>query len=170
MEIVNEGANRVKVWWRTTAYEAIYSRAHNTNKEGRMLGTSKIVAFAAVRDRDAARKFYRDTLGLKLLGEDQFALVFDANGTMLRLSPVKDWTPPQFTVLGWEVRDIEATVKDLRSAGVEFQRYPWMKDQAETGIWTSPSGPGVAAVHAGARVAWFKDPDGNVLSVSQHPE
>ena len=134
-----------------------------------MLDTEKIVAFAAVRDRDAARKFYRDTLGLRLLGEDQFALIFDANGTTLRLAPVPDWTPPQFTVLGWDVKDIVAVVKELRNAGVEFQRYPWMKDQDEVGIWTSPIGPGVAAVHAGARVAWFKDPDGNVLSVAQMP-
>jgi len=133
------------------------------------LGTQKIVAFAAVRDRDAARKFYGDTLGLPLLGEDQYALIFDANGTTLRLTPVPAWSPPQFTVLGWEVEDIAATVKDLRSAGVEFQRYPWMKDQDEMGIWTSPTGPEVAAVHAGARVAWFKDPDGNVLSVAQMP-
>jgi hypothetical protein len=65
------------------------------------------------------------------------------------------------------VSDIVAAVKDLTSAGIEFQRYPWMKGQDEMGIWTSPSGPEVAAVHAGARVAWFKDPDGNVLSVSQ---
>jgi hypothetical protein len=82
---------------------------------------------------------------------------------------VPDWTPPQFTVLGWEVNDIVAVVKYLASAGIEFQRYPWMKDQDEMGIWTSPSGPDVAAVHAGARVAWFKDPDGNVLSVAQMP-
>ena len=68
-----------------------------------MLGKQKIVAFVAVRDRDAARKFYRDTLGLRLVGEDQFAMVFDANGTTLRLTPMPDWTPPQFTVLGWEV-------------------------------------------------------------------
>ncbi len=135
-----------------------------------MLGTSKIVAFAAIRDRDAARKFYRDTLGLRLMGEDQFAMVFDANGTTLRVTPVKDWTPPQFTVLGWEVDDIVAAVTLLRSANVEFQHYPWMKDQDEMGIWTSPSGPDVAAVHAGTRVAWFKDPDGNVLSVAQHPK
>lgn len=179
MDIVKQSASRVRVWWRksadsgktwSTAYEAIYSRIDNTNKEGIMLGTSKIVAFAAIRDRDAARKFYRDTLGLRLVGEDQFALVFDANGTTLRLAPVPDWTPPQFTVLGWEVKDIAGAVKALRSAGVEFQRYPWMKDQDDQGIWTSPSGEGVAAVHAGARVAWFKDPDGNVLSVSQMPE
>jgi catechol 2,3-dioxygenase-like lactoylglutathione lyase family enzyme len=134
-----------------------------------MLNTSKIVAFAAVRDRDAARKFYRDTLGLKLMGEDQFAMIFDANGTTVRITPVPTWTPPQFTVLGWEVEDIVAAVKELVGAGVQFERYAWMKDQDELGIWTSPSGPDVASVHAGAKVAWFKDPDGNVLSVAQMP-
>ena len=134
-----------------------------------MLGKEKIVAFVAVRDRDAARTFYRDTLGLQLLGDDQFAMIFDANGTTLRISPVKDWTPPQFTVLGWEVTDIVAAVKALREAGVEFQRYPWMNQQDEMGSWTSPTGPCISPVHAGARVAWFKDPDGNVLSVAQMP-
>jgi catechol 2,3-dioxygenase-like lactoylglutathione lyase family enzyme len=140
-----------------------------TAKESTMLDKAKIVAFAAIRDRDAARKFYRDILGLRLMGEDQFAMIFDANGTTLRLSPVKDWTPPQFTVLGWEVQDIVATVRALTSAGVEFQRYPWMQGQDELAIWTSPTGPEVAGVHAGARVAWFKDPDGNLLSVAQMP-
>ncbi len=135
-----------------------------------MLGTQKLVAFVAVRDRDAARKFYRDTLGLTLLGEDQFAMVFDAHGTTLRITPIPDWTPPQFTVLGWEVSDIAATVAEMRAAGIEFQRFPWMKDQDESGIWTSPASPGVAAVHAGAKVAWFKDPDGNVLGISQMPK
>jgi len=134
-----------------------------------MLETEKIVAFVAVCDRDAARKFYRDTLGLRLLADDQFAMIFDANGTTLRVTPVKDWTPPQFTVLGWEVGDIVATVKAMTAAGIEFQRYPWMKNQDEMGIWTSPTGPELSAVHAGAHVAWFKDPDGNVLSVAQMP-
>lgn len=133
------------------------------------LGTHKIVAFVAVRDRDAATKFYRDTLGLRLLGADQYAIVFDANGTTLRLTPVPTWTPPQFTVLGWDVPDIVATVKALQAAGVQFERYPWMQGQDDLAIWTSPTGPDVAAVHAGAKVAWFKDPDGNVLSVSQLP-
>ena len=133
------------------------------------LGSARIVAFAAVRDRDAARKFYRDTLGLTLVGEDRFAMIFDANGTMLRLTPVAEWTPPQFTVLGWEVPDIEAAVKALTGAGVAFERYPWMgKGPEELPIWTSPSGSDVSPAHGGARVAWFKDPDGNVLSVSQH--
>jgi len=134
-----------------------------------ILGTHKLVAFAAIRDRDAARTFYRDTLGLELMGEDQFAIIFNAHGTTLRLTPVPDWTPPRFTVLGWEVTDIVAAVKALQDAGVKFEVFPWMKDQNEMGIWTSPSGPGVASVHAGARVAWFKDPDGNLLSVSQMP-
>ena len=80
-----------------------------------ILGTQKMAAFAAVRNRDAARTFYRDTLGLTLLGEDRFALVFDANGTTLRLSPMPDWTPPQFTVLGWEVDDIVTVVKSLET-------------------------------------------------------
>ncbi|HTQ53399.1 MAG TPA: VOC family protein [Bryobacteraceae bacterium] len=134
-----------------------------------MVNTHKLVAFLAVRDRDAARTFYRDTLGLELLGEDQFAMIFDANGTTLRVTPVPDWTPPKFTVLGWEVPDIEAAVTALESAGIQFEHFPWMKDQSPRGIWTSPSGPGVAAVHGGSRVAWFKDPDGNVLSVTQPP-
>jgi len=134
-----------------------------------MLGTQKLVAFAAIRDRDAARTFYRDTLGLRLVGEDQFAMIFDANGTPLRLAPVPDWNPPKFTVLGWEVPDVEAAVTELEAAGIKFEHYPWMKDQSPRGIWTSPSGPDVAGVHAGARVAWFKDPDGNLLSVAQMP-
>jgi catechol 2,3-dioxygenase-like lactoylglutathione lyase family enzyme len=82
---------------------------------------------------------------------------------------VPTWTPPQFTVLGWDVPDIVATVKALQAAGVQFERYPWMQGQDDLAIWTSPTGPDVAAVHAGAKVAWFKDPDGNVLSVSQLP-
>jgi len=134
-----------------------------------MLNAHKLVAFLAVRNRDAARKFYGETLGLKMLGEDQFALIFDANGTTLRLAFVKDWTPPQFTMLGWEVNDIVKVVREMRAAGIEFQRFAWMQNQDEDGIWTSPAGPEVASVHAGARVAWFKDPDGNTLSVSQMP-
>ncbi len=125
-----------------------------------MLETSKIVAFAAIRGRDAARAFYRDTLGLRLVSEDQFALVFDANGTMLRLTPVADWTPQKFTVLGWEVADIEKVVRAMAAGGVKFEVYAWMKDQNGSAIWNAPGG---------ARVAWFKDPDGNLLSVSQHP-
>ena len=122
------------------------------------LGSCKLVAFAAITDRDSARSFYRDTLGLALVSEDDFALVFDANGTMLRVTPVKEIAPAQYTVLGWAVPDIEAAVKALTSRGVKFERYGFFQ-QDKLGIWTAPGG---------AKVAWFKDPSGNTLSVSQH--
>jgi catechol 2,3-dioxygenase-like lactoylglutathione lyase family enzyme len=121
------------------------------------LDSAKLVAFVTVGSAARARAFYRDVLGLKLISEDNFALVFDANGTTLRVAIAERVTPAPYTVLGWEVGDIDATVRDLARAGVRFERYPGMP-QDEIGIWTSPSG---------ARVAWFKDLDGNTLSVSQ---
>ena len=122
------------------------------------LGLRKIMAFVATREPDRAKKFYRDTLGLRLVEEQlPFALVFDANGTMLRVTVVKELTAAPYTVLGWDVPDIAATARELAAAGVKLERYPGMA-QDELGIWTSPSG---------AKVAWFKDPDGNVLSVTQ---
>ena len=108
---------------------------------------------------DRARAFYRDTLGLKLISEDQFALVFDAGGNMLRVTPVREVAKAQYTVLGWQVSDIEAKVAELAGAGVKFERYSFLKDQDANGIWRAPGG---------ARVAWFKDPDENLLSLSQH--
>ena len=124
-----------------------------------ILGTSKLVAFAPVTDPVKARAFYEGVLGLHLV-EDQkpFALVFDANGTMLRVTPVGKHNPAPFTVLGWEVESIEATVKRLQSAGVEFQRYAGLNENDPLGIWTAPGG---------ARIAWFHDPDGNVLSLTE---
>jgi catechol 2,3-dioxygenase-like lactoylglutathione lyase family enzyme len=125
------------------------------------LGKYRIIGFLSIVDIPRARSFYRDTLGLRLVMEEPpFALVFDANGIMLRLAMVKDIAPAHGTVLGWQVPEIGATVKELTHAGVEFQRYEGMA-QDELGIWTSPTG---------AKVAWFKDPDGNVLSLSEHPE
>jgi catechol 2,3-dioxygenase-like lactoylglutathione lyase family enzyme len=121
------------------------------------LGSAKLVAFAATSAPARALEFYRDTLGLKLVEETPFAFVFDAKGTMLRLTPVEKVAVAPYTVLGWRVKDITATVKELKDAGVKFNRYPGMEQNA-LGIWTSPSG---------ARVAWFKDPDGNTLSVTQ---
>ncbi len=124
------------------------------------LSKCKILAFVNIVNVDRAKAFYQDTLGLRLLGEElPYALVFDANGIMLRLAIVKD--RPQFpgTVLGWQVPDASAAVQALREAGVDFERYEFLK-QDEQGIWTTPTG---------AKVAWFKDPDGNLLSVSQHP-
>ena len=125
------------------------------------VGQYDIIGFVSFVDVSRAKEFYRDTLGLRLLMEEPpFALVFEANGIMLRLGMAKELPPAHGTVLGWQVPEITATVKSLGQAGVRFERYPGM-DQDELGIWTSPSG---------ARVAWFKDPDGNILSVSEHPE
>lgn len=120
-------------------------------------GSYTIVAFVATAKPAKARSFYRDTLGLRLVSEDAFALAFDAHGTMLRVTIVKEVRAADYTVLGWQVPDIVAAAKRLREAGVQLQRYPSM-GQDEQGIWTSPSG---------ARVAWFKDPDGNTLSITQ---
>ena len=123
-----------------------------------MFGTAKLVAFAAARDAARAKAFYRDVLGLRLISEDGFALVFDAHGTTLRVSLVKEVAAAPYTVLGWEVAGIEVAVRGLNAAGVQLERYPGMQ-QDDLGIWRAPDG---------ASVAWFKDPDGNLLSVSQH--
>jgi predicted enzyme related to lactoylglutathione lyase len=117
-----------------------------------------VVTFLLTQNPDAAIAFFRDTLGLKFLRDDGFALVFDLNGVMLRISKVPSFTPAQHTVLGWESVDIESTVDELVKKGVAFTHYPNM-GQDERGICTFPTG---------GRVAWFKDPDGNVLSISQH--
>jgi|SRR5947208_4780262 len=122
-----------------------------------MLGSAPIIACVATAQPEVARSFYRETLGLPLIGEDQFALTFDANGTMLRLQIVETFTPQPFTVLGWAVRDIAQTVRELAARGVAFHRYGFMQ-QDDLGIWSAPSG---------ARVAWFPDPDGNTLSLTQ---
>jgi len=124
------------------------------------LGKQPIVAFVATLDAERARKFYRDTLGLRLvLDQLPFALVFDANGIMLRVTPVKELHPPGYTVLGWHVPDIADAAKTLEKAGVRFERYPGL-EQDELGIWTAPG--------SAVKVAWFKDPDGNTLGISQH--
>jgi len=126
-------------------------------KRKSILGSHKLVAFVATRNAGRAKAFYRDTLGLRLVSEDEFALVFDAAGTMLRVTRVQEVAAAAYTVLGWQVPDIVRMAKNLQQAHVTLQRYPGMS-QDELGIWTSPSG---------ARVAWFKDPDGNTLSITQ---
>ncbi len=119
----------------------------------------QIIAFAATRDPDRAKKFYGDTLGLSLVSEElPCALVFDAHGTMLRVTIIDSMSPAAYTVLGWVVPDMTPAAKALQQAGVQFERYQGM-EQDELGIWMSPGG---------AKVAWFKDPDGNTLSISQH--
>lgn len=122
-----------------------------------MLRNAKIMAFAGTRDAVRAKAFYRDQLGLTLVEENSFALVFDAAGTMLRVTNVPELNPAAYTVLGWEVPDITASVKDLVTRGITFSRYPGMT-QDDDGVWTSPGG---------ARIAWFTDPDGNILSLTQ---
>jgi catechol 2,3-dioxygenase-like lactoylglutathione lyase family enzyme len=114
-------------------------------------------------DVERAKAFYRDTLGLRLVSEEQpYAIVFEANGIMLRLVIGRERVPVQGTVLGWQVPDAPAAVKELQAAGVEFEQYGFsFMPQDELGIWTTPTG---------AKVAWFKDPDGNTLSISEHPE
>ena len=122
-----------------------------------MLGSEKIMAFAGVTDADRARAFYRDTLGLTLLHEDGFALAFDASGIMLRVTLVNEVRPQPYTVLGWQVQDAAAVVRALAAAGIRFERYPHVP-QDDDGIWAAPGG---------AKIAWFKDPDGNILSIAQ---
>jgi catechol 2,3-dioxygenase-like lactoylglutathione lyase family enzyme len=122
-----------------------------------ILGSQKLVSFVATRAPSRAKEFYRDTLGLCLVSEDEFALVFDVAATMLRVIRVQELAAEKYTVLGWQVHDIVQTAKDLQKADVALERYPGMQ-QDELGIWNSPSG---------ARVAWFKDPDGNTLSITQ---
>jgi catechol 2,3-dioxygenase-like lactoylglutathione lyase family enzyme len=125
------------------------------------LGKYDVVGFVSIVNVERAKEFYRDTLGLTLLSEEPpFALVFDAHGIMLRLGMAKELPPAHGTVLGWRVPDIAAAVQELSEAGVRFERYPPMK-QDELGVWTAPTG---------AKVAWFKDPDGNILSIGEHPE
>ena len=123
-----------------------------------MLSSMKIMAFVPTKDSEKARAFYEGVLGLRFVKDDGFALVLDANGIMVRVVKLQQFTPAQFTILGWNVSDIEKVVQDLQQKGVHFERYDFFK-QDELGIWTAPSGD---------KVAWFRDPDGNVLSVSQH--
>ncbi len=122
------------------------------------LDARPLVAFVATTDIARARAFYCDTLGLKLKSADRHALVFDANGTMLRVSAVPTLQPAAHTVLGWMVPDAAAAASDLRRRGVTFERVGH-GEQDELGVWTAPGG--------GAKVAWFRDPDGNLLSVTQ---
>jgi catechol 2,3-dioxygenase-like lactoylglutathione lyase family enzyme len=122
-----------------------------------ILETVAPVILICVRDRTKAIGFYRDTLGLKPTAEDHFAAVFDIGGVMLRVSTLADFVPHEHSILGFRVADVTSTVKALRDKGVVFNIYPHFK-QDELGIWTVPGG----ATH----VAWFKDPDGNVLSIT----
>lgn len=122
------------------------------------LKTAKPTIFLATSDAESARNFYEEKLGLTLASDDPYALVYQLAGTELRLSKVPSHTPLPFTVLDWQVPDISTAHKALSERGVVFTIFDGM-GQDENGIWASPDG--------GARILWFKDPDGNVLSVSE---
>ena len=122
-----------------------------------MLDSATLTAFVATTDAQRATAFYRDMLGLRLVSDEPVALVFDANGTRIRVQKLERFAPQPFTVLGWWVSDVRETIAKLVARGVTFERYAWAK-QDSLGIWLAPSG---------ASVAWFKDPDGNILSLTQ---
>jgi catechol 2,3-dioxygenase-like lactoylglutathione lyase family enzyme len=126
------------------------------------LATNSPIAFIPTTKADAARAFYEKTLGLRFESADQFAIVFRIGpepGIMLRVTIVPELTPHSFTTFGWQVEDIVASVTELAAKGVEFTRYGFL-EQDERAIWNAPGG---------TKVAWFRDPDGNTLSLSQHP-
>ena len=122
-----------------------------------MLATSAVIAFASTTDLARARSFYEATLGLPIVDENAYVCVFDANGTMLRITAVPEVAHPGYTVLGWRVPDIGEAVAGLESRGVTFAHYDGMAQDAK-GVWTTPNGD---------RIAWFTDPDGNVLSLTE---
>ncbi len=121
------------------------------------LGSSQIMAFVATTNASRARAFYEGVLGLTVTSEDGFALALDVNGTPVRVAIVREIAVAPYTVLGFCVHDIAQSVRALRERGVRFESYEFLVQDA-LGVWTSPSG---------ARIAWFKDPDGNVLSLTQ---
>jgi catechol 2,3-dioxygenase-like lactoylglutathione lyase family enzyme len=124
-----------------------------------MLAHAELIAFIPTIDAARARKFYVDTLGLTFVSDDQFAITIRSGATDIRISRMEAFNPAPHTILGWKVPDISTAVRQFTAAGVAFERYPFLEQDAN-GIWSAPDGA--------AKVAWFKDPDGNVLSISQH--
>jgi catechol 2,3-dioxygenase-like lactoylglutathione lyase family enzyme len=124
---------------------------------GGPLAGAQLVAFLGTTRPSVAKQFFAEILGLRLISEDQFAIVFEGGGITLRVTPVAELTPRPFTALGWRVADIAAVVRVLAARGVAVERFPGV-DQDALGVWHAPSG---------AAVAWFKDPDGNLLSVTE---
>lgn len=122
-----------------------------------MLGTSPLIAFVGTTNAGRSKAFYEGLLGLTFVADEPSALVFNADGVMLRIFKVKDLIPAAHTVLGWNVTDIGSTIDSLRARNIVFERFPALA-QDSGGVWTSPTGE---------KVAWFKDPEGNVLSLTQ---
>ena len=125
-----------------------------------MISEAEVMGFIPTTDAVRARAFYEGVLGLRVVSDDPFALVVESIGTLIRIVKLNDLAPVPFTILGWRVRNIEEEVHTLHGRGVVFRRYPGIV-QSDLGVWTAPGG---------TRIAWFSDPDGNVLSLSQHPE
>ena len=121
-----------------------------------MLENQPVIAFVATKNPAVSRRFYEDVLGLRFVADDPSALIFDAAGTMFRIQKVDRMTPHPFTSIGWKVVDMRATVAALTKLGVKFERYEFLS-QDDQGVWTTPDG---------SAVAWFKDPDGNVVSLT----
>jgi len=121
------------------------------------LGNARLTAFLATANARRSKAFYRSKLGLPLLADDTFALSFDCHGVELRIQKVDSVKPHRFTALGWKVRGLRRVMATLAKRGIAFERYAFL-DQDEDGVWLAPSG---------TRVAWFKGPDGHVLSVSE---
>ena len=122
-----------------------------------MLAEKKLKAFVTTTKPGEAKSFYKDVLGLKLLSQDDYALEFEANGTLLRVTIVPEFKPQAFTILGWNVDDIASTIKSLNDKNIFCEKYDFF-EQDGLGIWISPNG---------SKVAWFKDPDGNILSLTE---
>jgi catechol 2,3-dioxygenase-like lactoylglutathione lyase family enzyme len=116
------------------------------------------VCFILVADMAASRPFYTEVLGLTETGADQYAIGYDLGGTPLRLTEVHGHLPHPHTVLGWQVDDIVASVRALTARGVAFQIYDGFGQDSD-GIWTAPDGH--------AKIAWFADPEGNNLSLTE---
>lgn len=123
-----------------------------------MFDSAKLVGFIPTKDCDQARAFYEGKLGFQFISLDQFALVLSVGGHKIRITKIPNFSPLQGTILGWEVQDVAATAHWLADRGVPPEKFPFAQDR-ELGIWTAPGG---------TRIAWFKDPDGNILSVAQH--
>ena len=126
---------------------------------GPTLGTSPLIGFVPTHDFRRAKRFYGEKLGLEFVSQDTFALVFKIAGGMLRVVKIEAFAASPYTILGWQVADLARAAAALKKRGIRFERFPGM-DQDKLGIWKAPEG---------ARVAWFKDPDGNLLSLSEHP-
>jgi len=122
-----------------------------------MFNDFELVAFAPTTQPEKAKTFYGETLGLKLEDDNPFAIVFRAGRTMLRIQKVKEFSPFPFTLLGWKVSDIKSIAQQLKDRGVALERFDGV-EQDSLGIWLSPGG---------SKLGWFKDPDGNILSLTE---